>query len=181
MGTDLGTMGLDMGTAGSLYSTFITPWADQSAAQSVEPEFHLPSCYTVNAPPPGPQKAQAFSEETLFYMFYAHPKDALQEVAAQELYSRNWRYHKELRVWITKESSTTIVQKSTHGEQGTYTIWDPDSWTKEAKELSVMYADLEEKTIPAFAPATTLIPATAVQTQPTVQPLPSRGSYQMGM
>ena len=69
-----------------LYSTFITPWADQSAAHSVEPEFHLPSCYAVNAPPPGPQKAQAFSEETLFYMFYAHPKDALQEVAAQELF-----------------------------------------------------------------------------------------------
>ncbi|KAI5896245.1 uncharacterized protein SCHCODRAFT_02614346 [Schizophyllum commune H4-8] len=182
MGTDLGTMGLDMGTSGPLYSTFITPWADQSAAHSVEPEFHLPSCYAVNAPPPGPQKAQAFSEETLFYMFYAHPKDALQEVAAQELYSRNWRYHKELRVWITKESSTTIVQKSAHGEQGTYTIWDPESWSKEAKELSVMYADLEEKAIPAFAPTTTLVPTSAVQAQPAVQqPISTRASYQMGM
>ena len=69
----------------SLFPTFITPWSDSSAAHTVEPDFHLPPCYNVNAPPPGPAKAQAFSEETLFYMFYAHPRDALQEVAAQEL------------------------------------------------------------------------------------------------
>lgn len=69
----------------SLYSTFITPWSDSSAAHSVEPDFHLPACYQVSHPPPGPQKAQAFSDETLFYMFYASPRDALQEVAAFEL------------------------------------------------------------------------------------------------
>ena len=71
----------------NLYSTFITPWADQSAARSVEPEFHLPACYlSVQAPPPGPAKAAMFSDETLFFMFYSSPRDALQEVAAQELW-----------------------------------------------------------------------------------------------
>jgi len=70
----------------NLYSTFITPWADQSAARTVEPDFHLPACYlSVQAPPPGPAKAAMFSDETLFFMFYASPRDALQEVAAQEL------------------------------------------------------------------------------------------------
>jgi hypothetical protein len=70
----------------NLYSTFITPWSDQSAARTVEPDFHLPTCYSsVQAPPPGPNKATAFSDETLFFMFYSSPKDALQEVAAQEL------------------------------------------------------------------------------------------------
>lgn len=70
----------------NLYSTFITPWADQSAARIVEPDFHLPTCYiNVQAPPPGPAKASAFSDETLFFMFYSSPRDALQEVAAQEL------------------------------------------------------------------------------------------------
>lgn len=69
-----------------LYSTFITPWADQSAARTVEPDYHLPTCYaSVQAPPPGPSKASAFSDETLFFMFYSSPRDALQEVAAQEL------------------------------------------------------------------------------------------------
>jgi CCR4-NOT transcription complex subunit 2 len=62
VGTDLGTMGLDMSYAGNLYSTFITPWADQSAgahAHGGEPDFHLPACYaSVHAPPPGPSKVR---------------------------------------------------------------------------------------------------------------------------
>lgn len=120
VGTDLGTMGLDMQHQGcvrpriflfllfrsrsscgrgadvltdgsrargdrNLYSTFITPWADASAAHAVEPDFHLPACYNVQPPAPGPNKAAAFSDDTLFFMFYSAPRDALQEVAAQEL------------------------------------------------------------------------------------------------
>jgi CCR4-NOT transcription complex subunit 2 len=105
IGTDLGTMGLDMQHQAcvsvflcllwgglvltcrvrNLYSTFITPWADSSAAHTVEPDFHLPACYNVQPPPPGPNKAAAFSDETLFFMFYSSPRDALQEIAAQEL------------------------------------------------------------------------------------------------
>ncbi|KAJ7719932.1 hypothetical protein B0H16DRAFT_1739111 [Mycena metata] len=190
VGTDLGTMGLDMGFSGNLYSTFITPWADQSAAHVVEPEFHLPACYaSVHAPPPGPSKASAFSDETLFFMFYSSARDALQEVAAQELcvppslppslpslppfpflpslsslaqipfrylqlitlrWNRNWRYHKDLRLWITKESGTAPSAKVPGGEQGLYTIWDADAWAKEHKEMSVLYAELEEKSSPAF-------------------------------
>ena len=73
-------------TRRSLYSTFITPWADSSAAHTVEPDFHLPTCYNVQPPPPNPNKVAAFSDETLFFMFYASPRDALQEIAAQELW-----------------------------------------------------------------------------------------------
>ncbi|KAI0250403.1 hypothetical protein BJV78DRAFT_1283208 [Lactifluus subvellereus] len=157
VGTDLGTMGLDMQQQGNLYSTFITPWADSSAAHSVEPDFHLPGCYNVQPPPPGPGKAAAFSDETLFFMFYSSPRDALQEIAAQELYNRNWRYHKELRIWLTKESGTLASQKVPGGEQGTYTFWDPDNWGKERKEMVVLYADLEEKSLMA-PPAATFAP-----------------------
>lgn len=69
----------------NLYSTFITPFSDPAAAQAVEPDYHVPSCYIVQTPPAGPAKASMFSEETLLFMFYAAPRDALQEVAAQEL------------------------------------------------------------------------------------------------
>ncbi|EJC98405.1 uncharacterized protein FOMMEDRAFT_143204 [Fomitiporia mediterranea MF3/22] len=154
MGTDLGTMGLDMQNQESLFSTFITPWSDSSAAHSIEPEFRTPECYRVNAPPPGPAKAQAFSEETLFYMFYAHPRDALQEVAAQELHARNWRFSKEHRLWLTKETNRPRQSKTIEngaGEQGIFTYWDPDMWEKNLKEFTVMYADLENKDTPAFA------------------------------
>ncbi|EIW52422.1 uncharacterized protein TRAVEDRAFT_53845 [Trametes versicolor FP-101664 SS1] len=156
IGTDLGTMGLDMQNPGSLYSTFITPWADSSAAHTVEPDFHLPACYNVQPPPPGPNKAAAFSDETLFFMFYASPRDALQEIAAQELYNRNWRYHKELRLWLTKETGTQASQKVPGGEQGTYSYWDPEMWEKARKEMTVLYSDLEEKSHPLFAPGQTL-------------------------
>jgi len=70
----------------NLYPTCITAWADQSAAHKVEPDYHLPGCYSVQPPPPGPNKAAAFSDETLFFMFYSSPRDALQEIAAQELF-----------------------------------------------------------------------------------------------
>lgn len=165
VGTDLGTMGMDMTNTGNLYSTFITPWADSSAAHTVEPDFHLPACYSVHPPPPGPAKAQAFSDETLFFMFYSSPRDAMQEVAAQELYNRNWRYHKELRLWLTKEAGQQNSVKVNGGESGTYTYWDPENWEKGRKDMMVMYADLEEKAHPAFAPGLTLQMPTQSQPQ----------------
>ena len=72
---------------------------------------------------------------------------------ATRRYNRNWRYHKELRIWLTKESGTAPSQKVPGGEQGTYTFWDPDNWAKERKEMIVLYADLEEKTLTTPAPA----------------------------
>ncbi|KAG6845618.1 hypothetical protein H0H87_006671 [Tephrocybe sp. NHM501043] len=183
IGTDLGTIGLDMGYQGELYTTFITPWADQSAARTVEPDFHLPTCYSsVQAPPPGPSKASAFSDETLFFMFYSSPRDALQEIAAQELWNRNWRYHKDLRLWITKESGTSPSQKVPGGEQGQYTFWDPENWCKERKDMTVLYADLEEKNTPAFSQGTGLVLSASAQVQPQVQPMAvQRGLVQMGL
>ncbi|KAF8903086.1 hypothetical protein CPB84DRAFT_1774753 [Gymnopilus junonius] len=193
IGTDLGTMGLDMGFPGNLYSTFITPWADQSAARSVEPDFHLPACYlSVQAPPPGPAKAALFSDETLFFMFYSSPRDALQEVAAQELWNRNWRYHKDLRLWITKESGTSPSQKlqGGAGEQGSYTFWDPENWSKERKDMTVLYTDLEEKSVPAFLSGPGLVLQGTAQPQaasqqpaqlPSQPQLASRGAFHMGM
>ncbi|KAH9932732.1 uncharacterized protein BXZ73DRAFT_89892 [Epithele typhae] len=168
IGTDLGTMGLDMQNSGSLYSTFITPWADSSAAHTVEPDFHLPACYNVQPPPPGPNKAAAFSDETLFFMFYSSPRDALQEIAAQELFNRNWRYHKEMRIWITKENNTQPSAKVPGGEQGRYAYWDPESWEKGQKEMSVLYADLEEKNHPVFAQGQ--LPASAAQPHTAAPP-----------
>ncbi|EMD39642.1 hypothetical protein CERSUDRAFT_71526 [Gelatoporia subvermispora B] len=182
IGTDLGTMGLDMQTPGSLYSTFITPWADSSAAHTVEPDFHLPGCYNVQPPPPTPGKVAAFSDETLFFMFYASPRDQLQEIAAQELFGRNWRFHKELRLWITKETGTTPSQKVAGGEHGTYSYWDPENWEKSRKEMTVLYADLEEKTLPTTAPGQSVQMPVVPQHQQQAQPTQRLAAFQgMGM
>jgi hypothetical protein len=42
------------------------------------------------------------------------------------------------------------------GEAGPFVVWDVDAWTKDVRELSVAYADLEEKAQPAFPPTATL-------------------------
>ena len=130
------------------------------------------------------------SAMTLFFMFYSSPRDALQEIAAQELWNRNWRYHKDLRLWITKESGTAPSQKVPGGEQGQYTFWDPENWTKERKDMTVLYADLEEKNVPAFVqgPGLVLAPtggqAVGQQLQTPIgtgQVQVQRGSFQMGV
>ena len=66
-----------------LYLTHSSPWGDSQSRR--EPEFRLPSpYYNVTLPTPT-QKMQNFAEFTLFYIFYAFPRDALQEAAAQQL------------------------------------------------------------------------------------------------
>lgn len=66
-------------------------------------------------------------------------------------FNRNWRYHKEMRLWLTKEQGLPVSQKIHGGEQGAYTYWDPDNWEKARKEMTVVYSDLEEKGTPNFA------------------------------
>lgn len=97
-------------------------------------------------------------------------------------------------MWITKETGTSPSQKVQGGvgEQGQYTIWDHENWTKEQKEMTVLYSDLEEKSVPAYLPGLGLVPASGVTSQPqTISPqqsqlpgqpsLPTRASFQMGM
>lgn len=58
------------------------------------------------------------------------PHDAMQEASAVELMSRNWRYHKSLRMWLTKDPLSEPIQHSAQAEQGVYIFFDPNSWEK---------------------------------------------------
>jgi CCR4-NOT transcription complex subunit 2 len=95
-------------------------------------------------------------------------------------------------MWITKETGTSPSQKVQGGlgEQGHYTFWDYENWTKEQKEMTVLYSDLEEKSVPAYLPGPGLVPAPGVGQPQTVSPqsqlpgqpsLPTRAAFQMGM
>lgn len=66
---------------------------------------------------------------------------------------------------MTKETGTPPSQKVPGGEAGTYTFWDPELWSKERKELTVLYADLEEKSVPAFIQGPGLQPSVGVGMQ----------------
>jgi hypothetical protein len=114
----------------------------------IGPEYYIPPSYLVGSLSPAQKKISSFSEETLFYIFYAMPQDVLQDAAAQELYARNWRYHKEMRVWLTKDpASHDTIQKTATHEHGRYILFDPNSWSRVTKELTIAYESLEERTL----------------------------------
>jgi CCR4-NOT transcription complex subunit 2 len=82
-------------------------------------------------------------------------------------FNRNWRFNKELRLWLTKEQRSTKALENGLGEVGMFTYWDPDNWEKSRKEFSVLYADLEDKSSPAFSGPT--VQPTAAQQQQQIQ------------
>jgi CCR4-NOT transcription complex subunit 2 len=84
-GIDLTTLGLNLSSSDVLYSTFASPFSDTPLRRDAQ--FQIPQCYFIQPPlPPPVDKMSLFSDETLFYIFYSMPQDALQVAAANELY-----------------------------------------------------------------------------------------------
>uniref|UniRef100_A0A6B2L1G4 NOT2/NOT3/NOT5 C-terminal domain-containing protein n=2 Tax=Arcella intermedia TaxID=1963864 RepID=A0A6B2L1G4_9EUKA len=130
-GTDLTTLGLNLGSSDALYATFASPFSDVPLKR--EPEYQIPSCYYIRPPlAPPTDKMSLFSDETLFYIFYSMPKDALQFAAAAELQNRDWTYHTELKLWFQRSPGTTAQVKSNY-EQGSYIYFDVQHWEKRRK------------------------------------------------
>lgn len=145
LGVNLIGLGFNLNASEPLYPTFSSLLGDHPS-QGAEPLYNLPSCYNFPSPTIPPlSKIGTFSDETLFYIFYAMPRDGLQEAAAQELFKRNWRYHKELKVWVTKEPGTEAISKTPTFERGVYLFFDPTTWTRLKKEWILQYDCLEDR------------------------------------
>jgi CCR4-NOT transcription complex subunit 2 len=159
--------------ASPLLSRLLTsPWSEvgsnrrgQNSLESI-----LPACYNVQAPPHAATRLAAFTEETLFYMFYGMPRDRMQEMAARELtLNRGWRYHKEMRLWILASSAAPTAASMTAGISqlrispfpstsnldsptpvhdsalvASYIAFDPNTWSKVRKEFSIIKEDVLE-------------------------------------
>lgn len=97
----------------------------------------LPICYYMQAPTLKTGHLTKFQLETLFYIFYSLPKDALQAHAAQELYERGWRYHVDLELWFKEITPADGVQvAATSGPQ--YMYFDMNSWERRLCSASMM-------------------------------------------
>ena len=116
----------------------------------------LPACYNAKKVDPIALvgKLQYMPEEVLFYIFYTMPQDMMQQHAATILfvshngatcktcpsrlrrYQRDWRFHKELKIWITRFSDPT--QKTATFERGTYYYFDVTAW----KKVSIIHIPL---------------------------------------
>lgn len=111
--------------------------------QRPEPLYVLPPCYQVERPTGAAhEKIQQYHDETLFYIFYTMPRDVMQEMAAMELQARNWRFHKEMGLWLTKDPLSEPVQQSNTAEQGVYIFFDPFTWEKVKKEYFLVYSSI---------------------------------------
>ncbi|KAI4825614.1 hypothetical protein KUCAC02_021294, partial [Chaenocephalus aceratus] len=69
----------------------------------------------------------------LFYLYYMNGGDFAAAPGAVELFNRDWRYHKEERVWITRAPGMEPTLKTNAYERGTYYFFDCLNWRKVAK------------------------------------------------
>lgn len=146
-GLDPTTLGVDL-TSPQPLSTQIFSLFNDAAPRPAIPEFRLPECYNVNNVQPLENKISNFNEETLMWIFYSCPGDLKQHLAAHELYehlvypphvpiltyiryNRAWRWHKKLKIWLTKDEIMQPRILSTQHEEGYYIIWNTTDWRKE--------------------------------------------------
>ncbi|KAF7999099.1 hypothetical protein HF325_006631 [Metschnikowia pulcherrima] len=146
VGQNLQLMGLDLSEDAKILKTLASPWQETSRLE-VEPYFTLPDNILqkniVPKPEPCDTKILSFLDETLFYIFYTKPRDTLQEYASRELVARNWRYHRDIQVWLTKDSNVEPVLISPDVERGIYVFFDPHNWEKIRKEFVLHYSSVQ--------------------------------------
>jgi len=148
---DLTKMGLVDGYSSvkdtRLIYRFQSPFANMPCrAQDID--MFVPSEYRTNALISDKLtviKPSKWGEDLLFWMFYSNPNDHMQLQAADELYNRNWRFHKEKKIWISKTQNIKAREQNINYEEGTFHVWDVDSWKKVPKDMKVEYSKLEDK------------------------------------
>uniref|UniRef100_A0AAY4BGZ4 CCR4-NOT transcription complex subunit 2 n=1 Tax=Denticeps clupeoides TaxID=299321 RepID=A0AAY4BGZ4_9TELE len=147
LGSDLTTLGLNLNSPENLYPKFASPWAS-APCRPQDIDFHVPSEYLTNIhirDKLAAIKLSRYGEDLLFYLYYMNGGDLLQLLAAVELFNRDWRYHKEERVWITRAPGMEPTLKTNTYERGTYYFFDCLNWRKVAKEFHLEYDKLEER------------------------------------
>ncbi|VBB31199.1 unnamed protein product [Acanthocheilonema viteae] len=90
-------------------------------------------------------KLSKLSEDVLFYLFYNCPGEVYQVAAASELYSRDWRFHKSQRVWLTRSQYGGVKEQTSTYEKGSYNVFDPVQWRKIPRDMTLEYKELEER------------------------------------
>ncbi|KAL1902643.1 transcriptional regulator [Sporothrix stenoceras] len=147
-GLDLNTLGVDL-NSNDLLSTQTYSLFDGVAPRPAVPKFRLPECYKVSNVGPIESKISSFNEETLMWIFYSCPNDVKQQLAANELNNRNWRWHKRQQVWLTKDDLMMPQVLSMNHERGFYIVWDTTTWRKErtTREITLNYGDLDNSPV----------------------------------
>ncbi|XP_062125313.1 regulator of gene activity isoform X3 [Drosophila sulfurigaster albostrigata] len=139
LGTDLTGLGLNLNSQESLHPTFAGPFVEQPCrAQDVE--YNVPPEYLINFAIRDKLTAPALKvlqEDLLFFLFYTNIGDKMQLMAASELHSREWRYHVEEKIWITRIPGINQYEKNGTKERGTFYYFDAQSWKRLSKVFQI--------------------------------------------
>lgn len=148
LGQDLTKLGVNLNMQEkNLYQSFGGPWSEQPCRPQ-DIDCQVPPEYVTNtaiSETLAPIKLNRYGEDLLFYLFYNFGGEVFQLAAAAELYNRDWRYHKEERVWIARAPGVEAIEKTPIFERGTYYVFDPNSWRKVQREMHLEYSKLEER------------------------------------
>mmetsp|Transcript_474 Transcript_474/g.1255 ORF Transcript_474/g.1255 Transcript_474/m.1255 type:complete len:241 (+) Transcript_474:3-725(+) len=145
LGMDLTSLGLNLNSPGSLYKSFTSPWSDNPQGLPAEPDFKVPQCYLQVPSMLQPGSIKSFPLETLFYMFYSMCAEEGQVLAAEELWSRGWCYHREHKLWLARVPNTEPVVKTDRYERGSFLVFDSMAWDIVRKDNFVLqYQSLEQ-------------------------------------
>jgi len=68
-------------------------------------------------------------------------------LAASELFSRDWRYHKDEKFWVTRTPDSNKNEVGRSCERGVFWVFDPLLWKKTIKHLTLDYSSLEERPV----------------------------------
>ncbi|CZT43855.1 related to cell division control protein CDC36 [Rhynchosporium secalis] len=150
-GTDMANFGFDLNSNENISSQIYSLWENEPPQPAV-PRFTLPECYTVGNVAALETKMSNFNDEALIFMFYSNPGDVQQLMAASELHNRNWRYHKKLQLWLTKDEMMVPQSMGNGTERGYYIFFDIKQWHRERREFTLIYDDLENPSLPSALP-----------------------------
>ncbi|XP_055708838.1 regulator of gene activity isoform X2 [Phlebotomus papatasi] len=146
MGQDLTTLGLNLNSPENLYPAFGGPFSDQPCRPQ-DIDFHVPPEYLVNmsirdklAQP----VLKKYKDDLLFFLFYTNVGDVMQLAAAAELHSREWRYHIEEKVWISRLPGMNNYDTNGTTERGTYYYFDAQNWRRVVKDLQIDTGKLDK-------------------------------------
>merc|ERR1711881_744351 len=56
-----------------------------------------------------------YTEDTIFMLYYTHPRDILSVACVQKLYRSGWRYHKRKNMWLKRHDDTKEVINDPNG------------------------------------------------------------------
>ena len=137
-GVDVSTLGFNLVDPEPLHANFGSSWA--AAPVPSEPAFNLPPCYRLTQPGLNRSHLARFDVATLMYMFYAITRDYYQLYAAQELFAREWRFHKVHKKWFNAAGPAEVkVAGATFFYFFDTVSWERKPWPGGGADLPAMF------------------------------------------